>query len=173
MLNLTEPMLVQSVHAEYLAVGADAVEVREGRKREVRRMLAAVGTPVLELRRIALGTVALGALPAGEGAAPFRVVLLYPDCRGRKAWKVPADVLVIFGGRDDVAPPGYCRDALAGAAAPERVATHTYAPALHAFDVDELPERASHPAGTIGYHKESARAAWIEIERFLKAGRAR
>ena len=41
------------------------IELREGRKREVRRMLAAVGTPVLELRRVAFGTVELGALPRG------------------------------------------------------------------------------------------------------------
>jgi 23S rRNA pseudouridine2605 synthase len=39
--------------------------IREGRKREVRRMLAAVGHPVLRLRRIEFGPVALGRLAAG------------------------------------------------------------------------------------------------------------
>ncbi|RMH20907.1 MAG: rRNA pseudouridine synthase [Gemmatimonadetes bacterium] len=38
----------------------------EGRKREVRRMLDAVGHPVLALRRVRFGPVELGDLPEGE-----------------------------------------------------------------------------------------------------------
>jgi 23S rRNA pseudouridine2605 synthase len=38
----------------------------EGRKREVRRLLAAVGLPVLRLVRLRVGPVRLGALPPGE-----------------------------------------------------------------------------------------------------------
>ena len=42
------------------------VELREGRKRQVRRMLASIGHPVQWLRRIAFGPIQLGALPEGE-----------------------------------------------------------------------------------------------------------
>jgi 23S rRNA pseudouridine2605 synthase len=43
------------------------LELREGRKRQVKRMCEAVGHPVLELKRVALGPLRLGSLR--EGAA--------------------------------------------------------------------------------------------------------
>lgn len=46
--------------------GAVRVVVREGRKREVRRMLDAVGLPVRRLIRVRLGPIRLGRLRAGE-----------------------------------------------------------------------------------------------------------
>ncbi|HSL68716.1 MAG TPA: hypothetical protein VK864_00675, partial [Longimicrobiales bacterium] len=42
------------------------VTLAEGRKREVRRLFAAVAHPVLRLRRIRFGPVELGNLPAGK-----------------------------------------------------------------------------------------------------------
>jgi 23S rRNA pseudouridine2605 synthase len=41
------------------------LELHEGRKRQVRRMLAGIGHPVLALRRTRVGGVALGNLPRG------------------------------------------------------------------------------------------------------------
>jgi 23S rRNA pseudouridine2605 synthase len=50
------------------ALGAHAIEItiREGRKHQVRRMCAAVGYPVLELKRVAFGPLRLGALQPSE-----------------------------------------------------------------------------------------------------------
>ena len=49
-------------------LGAHAIEItiHEGRKRQVRRMCAAVGHPVLELQRVAFGPLRLGALQPSE-----------------------------------------------------------------------------------------------------------
>ena len=40
--------------------------LREGRKRQIRRMCEAVGLKVLGLKRVRIGSVSLGALPAGQ-----------------------------------------------------------------------------------------------------------
>jgi 23S rRNA pseudouridine2605 synthase len=48
-----------------LRPGLVELELREGRKRQVRRMLEAVGHPVRELERVRFGPLALGDLPAG------------------------------------------------------------------------------------------------------------
>jgi 23S rRNA pseudouridine2605 synthase len=49
------------------ALSADTIEltIHEGRNRQVRRMCKAVGHPVVELTRIAFGSLALGALAPG------------------------------------------------------------------------------------------------------------
>jgi 23S rRNA pseudouridine2605 synthase len=46
--------------------GAVRLVMTEGRKREVRRLLAAVGLPVTRLVRLRVGAVRLGGLPPGE-----------------------------------------------------------------------------------------------------------
>lgn len=42
------------------------VEIKEGRKRQVRRMLEAVGHPVVTLHRVGFGPLKLGELPPGK-----------------------------------------------------------------------------------------------------------
>jgi 23S rRNA pseudouridine2605 synthase len=43
-----------------------SLTIHEGRKRQVRRMLAAVGLTVLSLKRVGIGTLTLGSLPTGK-----------------------------------------------------------------------------------------------------------
>jgi pseudouridine synthase len=59
--------------------GAVRLVMQEGRKREVRRMLDAVGLPVVRLVRLRVGPVRLGRLPAGDtrGLEPSEVAALY------------------------------------------------------------------------------------------------
>ena len=50
-------------------VGSDcwlSLTIHEGRKRQVRRMLAAVGHPVLKLSRVGIGSLELGDVPEGK-----------------------------------------------------------------------------------------------------------
>lgn len=42
------------------------ITIREGRKRQVRRMFSAIGHPVIELHRLSFGPVELGDLPEGR-----------------------------------------------------------------------------------------------------------
>ncbi|HXX78067.1 MAG TPA: pseudouridine synthase [Ktedonobacteraceae bacterium] len=63
--HITAPAEVRVLRRE----GSDcwlSLSIHEGRKRQVRRMLAAVGHPVLELSRVGIGPLNLGDLPAGR-----------------------------------------------------------------------------------------------------------
>lgn len=43
-----------------------AISIREGRKRQIRRMFSAIGHPVLELHRVSFGPISLGELRPGQ-----------------------------------------------------------------------------------------------------------
>jgi 23S rRNA pseudouridine2605 synthase len=59
------------------------ITLREGRNRQVRRMVEAVGNEVEALRRIRLGSVGLGSLPEGEARqlSEGEVAALWKDAR--------------------------------------------------------------------------------------------
>jgi len=59
--GMTAPALVRRLHPDELDI-----TIHEGRKRQVRRMCAAVGHPVKEIQRIAFGPLRLGSLPRGH-----------------------------------------------------------------------------------------------------------
>lgn len=69
--------------AEVHRRGGRAIEVvlREGRKRQIRRMAEAVGNEVVALRRLRIGPIALGDLPEGSSRplTPDEVALLWND----------------------------------------------------------------------------------------------
>jgi 23S rRNA pseudouridine2605 synthase len=57
----TQPAKVRQVES-----GVVEITIKEGRKRQVRRMFDAIGYPVVELTRVAFGPLRLGALPPGR-----------------------------------------------------------------------------------------------------------
>ena len=61
----TAPARIDSIRHDGI-YSSLALTIHEGRKRQVRRMLATVGLPVLTLKRVGIGTLTLGELPAGK-----------------------------------------------------------------------------------------------------------
>ena len=66
--EMTAPARITSVAPEGAATRVRIV-IREGKKRQVRRMFEAIGHPVLHLRRLRIGGLCLGDLPVGEWRA--------------------------------------------------------------------------------------------------------
>ena len=64
-----EQLRAVSVTAEPGIPGDYRIVLKEGKKRQIRRMASAVGAGVLTLRRIAIGSLTLGALPEGKARA--------------------------------------------------------------------------------------------------------
>lgn len=63
---MLEDGLTSPASAELLPDGAVRLIIREGRKRQVRRMLSAVGCPVTELTRVQVGPLKIGNLALGK-----------------------------------------------------------------------------------------------------------
>ena len=61
----TAPAIIDSIRHDGV-YSRLALTIHEGRKRQVRRMLATVGLPVLTLKRVGIGTLTLDTLPTGK-----------------------------------------------------------------------------------------------------------
>lgn len=57
---------VRAVRAKYLQNGLFVITLNEGKKRQIRRMFSKLGTQVVDLRRVGLGSLSLGNLPEGK-----------------------------------------------------------------------------------------------------------
>lgn len=64
--GITSPARVEEIHSLKSGNTAFNITIHEGRNRQVRRMLSAVGHETLMLRRVALGPLRLGDLPSGS-----------------------------------------------------------------------------------------------------------
>ena len=64
--GMTAPARIQNMKSLKLGSTAFEITIHEGRNRQVRRMLAAVGHDTLLLRRIAMGPITLGGLAQGK-----------------------------------------------------------------------------------------------------------
>jgi dienelactone hydrolase len=109
-----------------------------------------------------------GTIAALNAGIPLnKAVMIYPDCRGARAWSKPVPTLALFGSADTVAPPALCEEPFKSAPAGS-LRSITYPEAYHGFDVRSLPAKTTYAFGIIGYKKEAADAAWLEIAAFLK-----
>lgn len=61
-----EGVLVRPVRVTKIRRGTVRIVVQEGRRHEVRQMLAAAGCTVIELKRVKIGQLSLGSLPEGQ-----------------------------------------------------------------------------------------------------------
>ncbi len=58
--------VVKAVRAKYLQNDLFVITLNEGKKRQIRRMFDVLGTRVIDLKRISLGSLSLGGLPEGK-----------------------------------------------------------------------------------------------------------
>lgn len=119
------------------------------------------------------GGGALIALSEGKNrsAAPVDAVLVYYPrfYEGLPSpWKVDVPVLFLCAENDFIAPPSRCEDLLSQLPARDRVKFIVYPDVLHGFDNSDLPAKMQTHAGTWGYNEKAAKAAWEEVERFLR-----
>lgn len=102
--------------------------------------------------------------------SPLRaVVALYPACRGVPGWRESVPALIVLAALDNIQPPQFCQEFVAGLHASTPITIQTLPRAHHAFDADELPV-VTHPATgpTVGYNPDAGARAWETIRKFLK-----
>jgi len=119
------------------------------------------------------GGGALIALSEGDNRSPASVdavLVYYPRFIERlpSPWKVDVPVLFLCASKDFIAPPSRCEDLLSQVPARDRVKFIVYPDAHHGFDNSDLPPKLLTPNGTRGYNEKAAKAAWEEVERFLR-----
>lgn len=112
--------------------------------------------------------VALSKVPNRSPVPVDAVVVYFPDCRFALPWEGNVPVLVLFGAKDDIVPVQLCERLIARVPARARVKFLVYPDAHHGFDNADLPAEMPYAFGTLGYNEKAAKAAWKEVERFLR-----
>jgi len=103
-----------------------------------------------------------------EPAQVDAVVAYYPYCVAARHWNSDIPVLVLHGKMDNVATATSCEYIFSRLGKPERLTSRLYDGAHHCFDFSELPAELEYEFGTLGYNEKAAKAAWGEVESFLK-----
>ena len=103
-----------------------------------------------------------------EPAQVDAVVAYYPYCVAARKWTSEVPVLVLHGSIDSVATYTSCEYIFSRLCKPDRLTLKLYNDAHHCFDIPELPGEMEYEFGTLGYNEKAAKAAWIEVEKFLK-----
>lgn len=107
--------------------------------------------------------------PRSSAPAVNSLIAVYPACRGREDLTISAPVLMLLGGADDIAEPSVCKALVERSPIQASISTHIYPGARHGFDiVDAPPMLAINDSMSVGYHKDAAEAAWLEILSFLE-----
>ena len=114
------------------------------------------------------GAIVLAALSESAQAAVDTVIAYYPSCQRIRPWISSTPVLVLFGDNDNVVSLDKCEQILSELPNPGTVELHTYPDAFHAFDFKGLPDKTEYRFGTIGYNETAAKAAWNEVQKFIK-----
>ncbi len=114
------------------------------------------------------GAVVLAVLSEDARTAVDAVIAYYPSCRRLRQWHSSTPVLVLFGENDNVVSLDKCEQLFSQLPSPGTVDLHTYPNAFHAFDFEGLPDKTEYRFGTIGYNAAAAKAAWHELQSFIK-----
>lgn len=109
------------------------------------------------------GGGALAAAIAGEGINA--AVAYYPGCRHLPDEAVNVPTLVLFGEADDVVSIEICERIFS---ASKTLTLRKYLGANHGFDNPKFDPPRQYRFGTLGYNEPATKAAWAELEKFLK-----
>ena len=110
---------------------------------------------------------ALRSLKRREPAQVDAVVAYYPYCNHARHWDSEVPVLVLGGALDTVSVFTSCDTIFNRLPKRDKLTVIVYENARHAFDNFDLPAEKQYQFGTLGYNEAAAKAAWIEVTKFL------
>ncbi|CAG1019880.1 hypothetical protein BURC_04805 [Burkholderiaceae bacterium] len=107
-------------------------------------------------------------LPAIEPRPIATVIVYSPYLALFRPWTVDLPVLIICTMQDTVAPCDRVDTLLAEVGNRQSVQYLKFPEGSHAFDNADLPPNSRVSGNPVGYHEPTAKAAWVEVARFLR-----